>query len=136
MSITLTTPFTVSLNGVQVENDTNGACIGYSMDYIGRQLTYYFNLGTLAGSPTNLVSGPQAQIQNKNIQVTVYVGSTTATQTFGQWYLNGVLQGSLVPAATLNPIVTQLLANRNSAESFVAVAGGLLPGSVTAWTAL
>lgn len=128
MSIALTTPFTVSLNGTQVENDTTGACIGYSVDYIGNALIYFFAIGTLAGSPPNLVAGPQGQIQGKSIQVTVNLLT-------GAWSDNLGDSGT-IPGSILNPIVAQLLANRNSAEGFMAVSGGLMPGVVTAWAAL
>jgi len=136
MSITLTTPYTVAIGGTQVEDDTAGACVSMSMDYLARVLTYTFKVGTLTGSPSNLNVGPYAQQQGQIVTVTVYVGPTTATQTFGQWTLNGVLQGSIISSTILNPIVTQLLANRNTAEGFVAVSGGLMPGSTVAWTQL
>lgn len=137
MSITLTTPYTVSVNGTQVENDTVGACTSSSMDYIARMLTYTFKIGTLTGSPSNLNVGSYSQNPpSQNIVVSVYVGPTTGTQTFGQWYLNGVLQGTIIPSGTLAPFVTSLLADRNSAEGFVAVVGGLMPGSTVAWTQL
>ena len=106
------------------------------MDYLARILTYTFKVGTLTGSPVNLNVGPYAQLQGQTVTVMVYVGSTNATQTFGQWWLNGSLQGTIIASATLNPIVTQLLANRNTAEGFVAVSGGLMPGTTTAWAAL
>src|SRR5271157_87243 len=103
MSITLTTPYTVLVNGTQVENDTIGACVSQSVDYIARMMTYVFKIGTLTGSPANLNIGPYAQINGNTITVMVYVGPTTATQTTGQWYLNGVLQASIIPNATLAP---------------------------------
>jgi hypothetical protein len=136
MSIALTTPYTVSIGGSQVENDISGDCTSMSMDYLARILTYTFKVGTLTGSPVNLNVGPYAQLQGQVVTVMVYVGSTNTTQTFGQWWLNGTLQGTIIASATLNPIVTQLLANRNTAEGFVAVSGGLLPGTTTAWAAL
>lgn len=71
MSITLTTPFTVTENGVQVENDTIGACTGFAVDYQGSTMTYFFKIGTLGGSPSNLIPGPIAAVQNQNISVTV-----------------------------------------------------------------
>lgn len=136
MSISLTTPYTVAIGGTQVENDTIGACVFSSMDYIGRMMTYVFKVGTLTGTPPNLNAGPYAQLQGQTVTVAVYIGPTTATQTFGQWYLNGVLQSTIVPTATLTPIVAQLITDRNNAEGFVSVAGGLMPGVVTNWTQL
>jgi len=136
MSITLTTPYTVSIGGSQVENDTIGACVFSSMDYLARVMTYVFKVGSLVGSPPDLNPGPYAQLNSQTVTVAVYVGPTTATQTFGQWYLNGNLQATLVPTATLTPIVAQLITDRNNAEGFVSVAGGLMPGSVVPWTQL
>lgn len=136
MSITLTTPYQVSVNNVSVENDTVGACTCMSMDFLANVMTYTFKIGTLTGSPSNLNVGSYAQTNGQIVTVSVYVGPTTATQTFGQWYLNGVLQSTIVAAATLNPIVTKLISDRNTAEGFVAVAGGLMPGTVVAWAAL
>lgn len=136
MSITLTTPYTVSIGGVQVEDDAIGACTSSSMDYLACMLTYTFKAGTLTGSPSNLNVGPYAQLQGQTVTVSVYVGPTTSTQTTGQWYLNGNLQSTIIPAATINPIISTLLSDRNTAESFVSVAGGLMPGTQVPWTAL
>lgn len=136
MSITLTTQYTIAVNGTQVEDDTIGACVASSMDYLARMMTYVFKVGTLTGSPPNLNIGPYAQTNGQTITVSVYVGPTTATQTFGQWYLNGVQQGSLVQSSTLAPFLTQLLTDRNNAETFVAIAGGLMPGVQVPWTQL
>jgi ethanolamine utilization microcompartment shell protein EutL len=136
MSITLTAPYTMTIRGTQVENDTIGACTGMSMDYLLNIMTYNFAVGTLSGSPANLSMGPYAQTNGANIIVAVYVGPTTTTQTFGQWWLNGILQATIVPSANLTASVTQLLANRNTAEGFVAVAGGLMPGTQVPWTQL
>ena len=137
MSITLTTPYTVSIGGVSVEDDTIGACTSMSVDYLGLIMNYTFKVGTLTGSPANLNVGPYAQLQGQTISVNVYVGPniTGGLQT-GNWYLNGVLQSSIISGTILSPIITQLIANRNTAEGFVAVSGGLLPGSVTNWTQL
>lgn len=119
MSITLTNPYTVSVNGTQVEDDTAGACTGLSIDFLARTYSVTFKMGTLTGNPPNLNVGP-----------------TTGGQTFGQWWLNGVLQGSIIPAATLNSFVSQILGDRNTAEGFVSVSGGLMPGTQVPWTQL
>lgn len=137
MSIALTTQYTVAIGGVQVEDDTTGACTSMSMDYLARMMTYVFKVGTLTGSPSNLNVGPYAQTNGQTITVAVYVGANISggLQT-GNWFLNGVLQASVIASGTINPIITQLLANRNTAEGFVAVAGGLMPGTTTNWTQL
>jgi hypothetical protein len=126
MSITLTSPYAISVNGTQVENDTVGACTGMSLDYLASVLTYSFAIGGLLGG--NLNVGPYAQTNNQNVVVTVQLQT-------GAWSDNHGHSG-VIPGAILNPIVTQLLANRNTAESFMAVSGGLMPGTQVAWTAL
>jgi hypothetical protein len=134
--ITLTTPYTVSIGGVQQENDTNAACMSYSMDFAAKILTVVFNVGTLGGNPLNLVPGYLAGLQGKTVTTAVYLGPTQNGLIQYQWWLNGNLQASIVPSATITPFVTQLLGDRNTAENFVAVAGGLLPGTITPWASV
>ena len=135
--ITLTTPYVVAIGGVQVEDDTNAACMSYSMDFAGKLLTVVFKKGTLGGSPLNVIPGFYAQQDGTGTTtVIVYLGPTQNGQTQYQWWLNGNLQSTIVPSASITPFVTQLLGDRNTAESFVAVAGGLLPGATTAWSSI
>jgi hypothetical protein len=135
--ITLTTPYQVSVGGVSVEDDTNGACMSYAMDFATKILTVVFKKGTLGGSPLNVVPGFYAQQDGTGtITVAVYVGPTQNGLTQYQWWLNGNLQPNLVPSASISPFVTQLLGDRNTAESFVAVAGGLMPGTTTPWSSI
>lgn len=131
MSITLTNPFTVNAGGSQVENDTAGACTALHIDFVAKTYTVTFQSGTLSGSPSNLVPGPYAQ----QIVVTVYVGATNATQTFGTWWLNGIKQASIVPSADLTEFIAQVIGDRNTAEGFASVAGGLMPGTQVPWVA-
>ena len=130
--ITLTTPYQVSVNGVSEENDTTAACSSYGMDFESKMLTVVFKQGTLGGNPLNVIPGPLAPV----LTVVVYLGPTQNGLTQYQWWKNGVLQGGVVPSATITPFVTQLLGDRNTSEGFVAVAGGLLPGTITAWTTI
>jgi len=135
--ITLTTPFTFAVNGQTIESDTLGACVSYSMNFLTRMLTVVFQIGVSGGSPANLVPGSIAQQQNQTVTVTVYLGPTANGLVYGNWWLGaGNLQASIIPSATLAPFVTQLLGDRNSAETFVSVNGGLMPGVQTAWVAL
>ena len=128
MSITLTTPYTVSVNGSQVENDTIGGCSGYTLDFLASVLTYTFIVGTLTGNPPALNSGPYAQLQGQSVTVTVNLKT-------GAWSDNHN-HGGTIPSIILTPIVATAISNRNTSEGFVAVSGGLMPGSLTAWTAL
>ena len=133
MSITLTTPYTVSVNGTQVEDDTIGAVTSISIDYIGCLLTVVYKIGTLIGSPSTFNAGPYAQLNGKTITVIVYIGPTTASQTYGMWWLNGALQSSIVPSASLTNTISTAISWWNTAESFASVSGGLLPGTQVAW---
>lgn len=137
MSITLTTPYSVSINGTQVESDTAGACVSSSVDYLGKIMTYTYKVGTFTASPPTFNVGPYSQNPpSQNIVVSVYVGSTTGNQTFGQWWLNGNLQPTIIATASLTASTAQLLSNRNTAENFASVSGGLMPGTQVPWTAL
>jgi hypothetical protein len=128
MSITLTTPYVISVNGAQAENDAAGACTGMSVDYLGNVMVYTFSIGNLSGNPSNLVAGSYAIANNQQITITVQLLT-------GAWSDNHGHNGT-IPPSILNPIVAQLLSNRNSAESFMSVSGGLLPGTQVPWTAL
>ena len=129
MSITLTTPYVVNINSVPVEDDTVGACVSSAVDYLARTLTYVFKIGTLTGSPPNINVGPYAQTNGQTVTVVVYLLT-------GQWSLNGVMQGGTIAGSILNPIITTLISDRNNAEGFVSVSGGLMPGSQVPWTQL
>jgi hypothetical protein len=50
--------------------------------------------------------------------------------------VNGVLQSTIVSSTILSPILAQLLVDRNNAEGFVSVSGGLMPGVQVPWTQL
>lgn len=126
MSITLTTPYTVSIGGVQVENDTIGACTSVSTDFLARTLTATFQIGTLTGNPPNLNGGPYGILQNQSYNIVVHLDT-------GAWSDNHGHSGT-VPGGTLATQVTQALSNRNAAEAFMAVAGGLMPGTQVPWT--
>lgn len=122
--ITLTTAFTVSIGGVQVENDTVGACTSIVTDFLGRTQTTTFQIGTLTGNPPNLNGGAQAQLQNQNFVIIVHLDT-------GAWSDNHGHSGTIA-ANILAPIVAQAIGDRNTAEGFMA--GGLMPGSTTPWT--
>ena len=124
--ITLTTPYAVAINGSTVETDTIGACTGFAVDYEGSTMTYFFKIGTLGGSPSNLVPGVNAAALNQNISVTVNLLTGAYTTSQGG--------SGTVPGAILTNVNNGLISNRNTAESFMAVAGGLMPGATTAWT--
>src|SRR5579871_4002181 len=113
MSITLTTPFTVSIGGSQVENDTVGACTSISTDFLARTLTATFEIGTLTGNPPNLNPGAQAGLQNQNYTIVMHLDT-------GLWSDNHGHSGT-VPGPTLASQVAQAISDRNTAEAFMSV---------------
>lgn len=128
MSITLTTPFVVNIQGSQVENDTVGAMTSTSIDFIGRTQTTTFQIGTLVNNPTsNLNAGPQAQLQNQNYTIIVHMDT-------GAWSDNHGHSGTIAPGTILTNIQTSAVSSRNTGESFMAVPGGLMPGTIVPWT--
>jgi hypothetical protein len=136
MSITLTNPYVVDINGVQVEDDTVGACVSQSMDFLAHMLTVTFKIGTLTGSPANLNVGPYAQV-TQTVTVQVYMGPTVSGGlTQYTWWLNGVMQATPIQSSIMAPFVTQLLGDRNTAETFVSSSGGLMPGTQVPWPSL
>lgn len=134
MSIKLTTPFIVSIGGSQVEDDTDGACTSIVTDFLARTQTVTFQIGTLivtppppaTGGTTNLNVGAQSVIQNQTVIVTIHLDT-------GDWSDNHGHSGVL-PANILSTVTGQYVGDRNTAESYVAPSGGLMPGVITQWT--
>lgn len=128
MSITLTTPFTVSIGGSQVENDTVGACTSIVTDFLARTQTSTFQIGSLTGAPPNLNPGPQGQLQNQTYVITVHMDT-------GAWSDNHGHSGVLIPN-TLSGIQDTAIGDRNAGEVFMATPGGLMPGTQVPWTSV
>jgi len=128
VSITLTTPFIVAIGGVQVENDTVGACTSVVTDFLARTQTTTFQVGTLTGSPPNLNAGPQGLLQGQSYVLVVHLDTGAWSDNHGH--------GGTIPSNILTPIVTQAVSDRNTAEGFMAVPGGLMPGSIVSWTSI
>jgi hypothetical protein len=132
MSITLTTPISITIAGV-TEVDSIGACTSLTQDFQGMSYIATFKLGTaLTGSPLSLNQGPSS-IAN-NYVLTVVFNLNTGVYTWTYANLSG--GGTLAPGASLTALQTQFIASRNQAEAFVAVAGGLLPGTIVTWAVL
>jgi hypothetical protein len=132
MSITLTSPVVITIAGI-TETDTIGALTGLSQDFQGMTQTATYKIGTaLIGTPLSLNQGPAA-LANGYVLVVVFNINTGAwTYTYAGQSGGGVL----APGATLTGLQNQFIASRNQAEVFVAVSGGLLPGTQVPWTVL
>jgi hypothetical protein len=119
MSITLTTGTQVSINSVSVENDTQGAVLNFTTDFLANTCT--FNLA-------------QGVVQGSNFNVGVYGSrlSVNVNLTTGAWTSSNGLSGTLAGAG-FNNIVAQFKSDRNLMESFSAGASNILPGTQVAW---
>jgi hypothetical protein len=129
--ITLTSPVSFTIAGV-TENDTIGVLTSIYQDFQAMQQTAIYKLGTaIAGSPPVLNQG--AFSLANGYLLTVVLNMSTGVYT---WSYAGNSGGGTVLTAALTPLQTQFMTARNQAETFVAAVGGLLPGAITAWTAL
>lgn len=132
MSITLTTPVVITIAGV-TETNTIGVLTSIFQDFQAMTQTATYNLGTaLTGNPLTLNQGPFANANN--YMLTVIFNINTGVWTYTYAGVSG--GGTLAPGATLTGLQNQFIAARNQAESFVAVSGGLLPGTIVTWTQL
>lgn len=132
MSITLTTPITITIAGV-TETDTIGALVSIYQDFQAMTQTAVYKIGTaLTGSPLSLNQGPFALANNYILTVIFNINTGVWTYTYaGQSGGN-----TLAPGATLTGLQNQFIAARNQAEAFVSVTGGLMPGTQNNWAVL
>lgn len=129
MSITLTTPFVATVQGT-TETDNVGALVSVETDYIGRVQITTFDVGNLVSNPTpNLNAGPQALLNNQRQIITVHMDT-------GAWSDNHGHSGTIPPGTILTNIQQSAISQRNTGESFMAPAGGLMPGTIVPWTAV
>ena len=118
VSITLTVPKAISVNGVQTENDTAGACIAFSVDTFSTTLHAVFKIGTVSGG--NIVPGPLGDTVDLAIDYTT-----------GKW-VSGGLSGTL-GGAGLTAVQNAVKNYRNALESFASGAANIIPGVQVAW---
>jgi hypothetical protein len=131
MSITLTTPVVLTIAGV-TETDTIGACTSIYSDFQGMSQTVLFKLGTaLSGSPLSLNQGPFSITNNYILTVQFNINTGVWSYTYA-----GLSGGGTLTGTTLTTLQNQFIAARNQSEVFVAVPGGLLPGTQVPWTVL
>ena len=131
MSITLTTPISITIAGV-TENDTIGAMVNFNQDFQAMTYTAIYKLGTsLSGSPLALNQGAFAL--SNGYELTVVFNLNTGVWTYTYNTLSG---GGTVSGAALTSLQNDFIAARNKGESYVSVAGGLLPGTQVNWTQL
>jgi hypothetical protein len=124
MSITLTTPKTVSINGVQQENDTQGAATLLSYDFLANVATLRFSIGSGAPSAFNV------GVYDTPILLTV-------NMTTGAWTAVNTQSGTGVGSGTFSgagftSFQSQFKSIRNAAETFASTQ--FMPGTQVAWT--
>jgi hypothetical protein len=131
MSITLTTPVSFTINGI-VESDIIGAATSVLFDFQGMNITATYKIGTaLTGSPVTLNQGAAAQANGYVLTVQFNVNTGVWSYTYGGQSGGGTLTG-----AALTSWQNIFIAERNTLEGQVSVAGGLMPGTQVNWTAL
>lgn len=119
MSITLTTPQSVVINGTTIENDTAGFVTSYSIDFIANLAYIYLNQGTVSGNVATVGHyGGSA-----NFTVNLITGAWTAS--------NGGAGTFSGPG--LASFLSEIKADRNLMETFAAGSSGLMPGTQVAW---
>jgi len=117
MSITLTTGKAVSINGVQQENDTQGAAVLLDYDFLANIATMRFSIGS--GAPAAFNVGVY------DSPITLRVDMTT-----GAWTTTSGASGIFSGAGFTN-FQNQFKAIRNAAETFAA--SQFMPGTQVAW---
>jgi YD repeat-containing protein len=128
MSITLTTPFSISGPNITSETDAAAAATRYSIDALGQTITVTYPLGTAtiaSGKTTAFVPGLLAPSPT-TIQFSLVSNTWSASN--GQ---QGTLTAGQITAITniMNGINNAI---RNASESF-AQSVGVLPGTVASW---
>lgn len=122
MSITLTTPTSVTITGPGAisETDSVGACAYMSVDYINQIATFEFRTGTLVNG--NLKAGQYGPM------VTLTVNLLT-----GAW-ISSTGQSGVIAGGALTSFNTQVKGDRNLVETFAAGGNGnFLPGTQVPW---
>jgi hypothetical protein len=120
MSITLTTAKTVSINGSQVESDTQAAATLLDYDFLANVATLRFNIGSGAPSAFNI------GVYDTPATLTVNMTTGTWSTTSGQ---SGTFSG-----AGFTSFQNQFKAIRNAAETFAAAQITPVLGTQVAWT--
>ena len=123
MSITLTTGKTVLINGVQQENDTQGAAVAMSYDFLANVATIRFSIGS--GAPAAFNIG----VYDAPILLTV-------NMTSGVWSAVNVQSGATVGSGTFSgagftSFQNQFKTIRNAAETFASIQ--FMLGTQVAW---
>lgn len=123
MSITLTSSYTVSINGQSVESDAVGGATSVQTDFLGNTITFQLVVGSLLNG--NINAGPIAGTQAQNVYVTINL-------TTGAWTSTNNKSG-IVDPTVLSTLITQIRNNRNAMESF-AITATIMPGTQVPWT--
>ena len=122
MSITLTTPFTLS--GSETENDASAAATSLDIDFQAGIGTIVYRQGNVVGGL--LVIGANAPVYVLTVNFNTGAWSVTQGTT--------VVQSGTFSGAGFTSFINQFVAIRNAGESFAAAGpGNFLPGTQVAW---
>ena len=124
MSITLTTPKKVDINGVTQEHNTQGATVSMQVDFLANTATFKLHIGTVEGTPPNLNIGVYSE------ELTVVVDLATGKFTVLETGVTGT-----VPSGALNTFIGQLKGDRNQSETLATLGGAqaIMPGTQVPW---
>lgn len=123
MSITLTTPKKVDINGVTQENSTDGAAVMMHVDYLANTATFIMHIGTIVGTPPNLNIG----VYSSSLTVVIDLKA-------GTYKVLETGQAGAVPTAELDKFNTQIKAERNEAEVLATLGvQPIMPGTHVPW---
>lgn len=125
--ILLTKPYALSGPNITTTNDLYAKCTSCTANWETNTVTMVFQFG-------NLVGGAFVPDGNAPIAITVQANSSTAS--FSASGPNGFNENGSLPAQSVTNVQTAISAVQTAlqatAEGFVSVSGGLLPGTVQA----
>jgi hypothetical protein len=124
MSITLTTPQLVAINGSTVENDTQGAATLLDYNFLSNVATIKFDIGSGAPSAFNVAVYDTPIILTVNMTTGVWSAVQSVT---------GIIAGSgTFSGAGFTSFQNQFKSIRNAAETFASTT--FMLGTQVAWT--
>jgi len=129
MSITLTKPKKVDVNGVNQENNTQGATVAMNVDFLSNTVTFKLHIGTVQGTPPNLNIGVYSTPPDGGLTVVVDLAT-------GKFTVQETGQTGTVPSGPLNTFISEFKADRNQSETLATLGGAaaIMPGTQVPWT--
>jgi hypothetical protein len=117
--ITLTTPKNIAINGVTVENDTQGVVTSFSIDFLNNTCTIVLKTGF--GAPSFFQIG--TYFDETDVVVNLITGAWTSS--------NG--KSGTISGMALTTFLAQIKGDRNLMETFASGNSGIMPGTQQNW---